>query len=91
MGYELYIYSCKKCRDVERSLDDRNIPYEEFNIKSKFGRERFSVLVKFLGEYLYHPDEKSKKRMMDFPILIKRSNSELKLMAQGDRIMHMIL
>ncbi len=81
MVYELYtIPSCKVCSEVKSNLDGRDVGYEEFNFAG-LGRKRFAeVYKKFKGNL------RNEKGAVDFPILVKRNDSKIELIAQGKEI-----
>lgn len=83
MNYELYTLStCKICEEVKAHLEKTNIVYSEFGLGTSAGRKSFSANLGYARK-----DIKRENQGIVLPILIRRSDSKIEVIAQGEKIL----
>jgi len=81
--YQLYTYpNCDKCSQVKEILGEKKIPYDEINLGLSEGKRIFGKIYLQVCDKLKRDDNK----MAILPILIRRNDSGIEEIAQGEDI-----
>jgi len=84
MNYELYtLPNCQECTEIKNFLDDKKINYEEVNAGTGEGRKRFKELFRNHREQI-----KRENQGIVLPVLIRRSDSKIEGITQGEKILN---
>jgi glutaredoxin len=83
MNYDLYtLPNCEMCEKVKAHLEKTNIVYSELELGTSAGRKSFSAN---LGDA--RKDIKRENQGIVLPVLIRRSDSKIEVIAQGEKIL----
>lgn len=83
MNYELYtLPNCKICEEVKAHLEKTNIIYSELGLGTSVGRKSFTAN---LGDA--RKDIKRENQGIVLPVLIRRGDSKIEVIAQGEKIL----
>lgn len=84
MNYELYtLPNCNICEEVRGHLKKANIVYSEFGLETNNGRKSFTANLGDMRENIERKDQG-----IVLPVLIKRSDSGIEVIAQGKKILN---
>lgn len=84
MNYELYtLPNCEMCEEVKAHLEGANIVYSELGLGTSAGRKSFTAN---LGDA--RKDIKRENQGIVLPVLIRRSDSKIEVIAQGEKILN---
>ena len=83
MNYDLYtLPNCEMCEKVKAHLEKTNIVYSEFGLGTSAGRKSFSANLRDARK-----DIKRENQGIVLPVLIRRSDSKIEVIAQGEKIL----
>ncbi|MBA7617181.1 hypothetical protein ES703_24492 [subsurface metagenome] len=83
MNYELYtLPNCEMCEKVKAHLKRAKIVYSEFGLVTGAGRSSFSVTLRNVRENI-----KRENQGVILPVLIRRGDSKIEVVAQGEKIL----
>lgn len=84
MNYDLYtLPNCEICEKVKAHLKEANIVYSELGLGTSTGRKSFTAN---LGDA--RKDIKRENQGIVLPVLIRRSDSQIEVIAQGEKILN---